>query len=214
MSRHRRFTLRAGISDHPILAQELGNLNVAWSALEYRVFGLFEILCGLPIPLARSIYFSQRTTRGRIELVLAIAPVILRKRRGKTGLGGTTKDVKRVSTMLGNIISMSGARNKYVHDPWTSTAWGRKPYQLRLGGKEIHSDYESVSLTELKRLISKIETKVEALSRLYDYLAPKLVPLHQRLELQHELTLVFAKKAIHPKKKKAKHQRPRRPSGT
>jgi hypothetical protein len=203
----RNFFLRAGLSDHPVLAEELGQLNVAWSALEYRIFGLFEILTGLPVPVAKAIYYSQRTTYARIELVSAVAPVVLRRRQGRTGLGKTTRELKKVAKVMGEIGQMSGDRNKYVHDPWGSTEFGKKPHQLRLRGKDIHGYYERVRLRELRQLVLKIETKTDILHRLYDYLAPKLLPLHGRLELQHELTLVPSQKVVRPKRKKAKPRR-------
>jgi hypothetical protein len=75
----RDFLVRSGLADNPSLAAELGQLNVAWAALELRMFHLFEVLTGLSVPLARAIYYSQRTTRARSELIQAVAPMVLRR---------------------------------------------------------------------------------------------------------------------------------------
>jgi len=215
------FVMRRGLADNPALADELGNLNVAWAALEFKIFRLFEVLTQLPIPLARAIYYSQRTTAARIELVQAVIPIVLRRRkRGRgiikfyTELGDPLVLQQKISTLLGQIGNLAGDRNKFVHDPWAGHKGSSRAYQMRLKGKDLHGKYERARIGDIRRLVLKIETKADALYRLYDRLAPMMPPLLDILGLQHELTLVPAKKSTPPKSKKAKPQhRPRSSQG-
>lgn len=66
------FVLGRGLPDHRRTAEYLGHLNVAWASVEYCMFGLLSILCNTPLPLARGLFYSQRTTRARIDLILAV----------------------------------------------------------------------------------------------------------------------------------------------
>jgi hypothetical protein len=211
----RDFLIRGGLSDNPKLAEELGQLNVAWAALELRIFNLFEVLTGLSVPVARAIYYSLNTTAARIVVVKAVAQVALRRRKRRhfgvvSKLGEPIAYQKRVTNILGDIGRMSGDRNKFVHDPWVGHETSSRAYQLRLRGKEIHGNYEPVRIRDIRSFVLKVETKSASLKKLYDFLAPKMLPLLDTLELQHALTLVPATKAPRPKKKKAKPQhRPR-----
>ncbi len=207
--------IRVGLVDHPKLAAALGDLNVAWSALELRLYGIFELLGGTSVPIARGIFYSLRTTRAKIELLQAVAPIVLRRRRyrGKHKVGAVGAPLvvlKRLSKLLGEVGRLAGERNKFVHDAWGSYD-SRRLFQLRLNGKDIDGRYEAVTIREVTKLVAKIETKNESLRRLYLFLEPIVVPLHGILESQHELTLVYAKTAIRPKKKKARHQSRLRP---
>src|SRR5271170_590692 len=142
--------VRASLKNAPKIAEQVGQLSVAWAALEFRIFALFILFSGMSVPLARAIFYSQRTTRGRIEIVLAAAPIVLRRRRGK----GTTADLKTLKKICGGINVLAGDRNKYIHDPWAGySETGRRTFQFRLDGKEVHGEYVPVSTTEIARLV-------------------------------------------------------------
>lgn len=205
----REYLVRNDLGDNPALANELGHLNVAWAAMELRIFYLFEVLTGLPVPVARAIYYSLRTTRARIELVQAVAPIVLRRRRALPGrppweLGQPLADLKKVSRLLGSIGRMSGERNRLVHDPWIGFETNTRAHQMRLSGKELMGRFEPVRAREIRALSLRIETKISALHRLYDALAPKVLPLLDKLQSHHEIFLESGKKGSPPKKKKAK----------
>jgi hypothetical protein len=212
------FVVRVGLSDYPDMAAEIGHLTVAWACVEFRIYHLFETLTGLPPPLARSIYYSQRTTRARLDLVLAVSAIVLRKRvkrnffKNPTVLGKPLTVSKKVSRLLGDIGNLAGQRNKFVHDPWASYPSGKRCFQLRLGGKELHGDFDPVRIGDIERLTLKLETKVDSLVRLIRLLRPRMPPLLDTLELHHELTLVSATKSTPQKSKKAKPQSRPRPS--
>ncbi|HMK80484.1 MAG TPA: hypothetical protein VK438_12585 [Xanthobacteraceae bacterium] len=205
--------IRAGLSDNPALAEEIGNLNVAWATLELRVFQIFLILTNLPVPVARAIYYSLRTTASRLELTTAVARIVLRKkptrikppRRKPLQLGAPLKAQGKLTKILGDIGRMAGQRNKYVHDPWVGHATNRRAYQMRLNDKEIRASYEPVRVRDVRRLTLKIETKSSALRRFREAQEPKMMSLHGILESEHDLFLVPAKKPT-PKAKKAKPQ--------
>ncbi|MCP2207457.1 hypothetical protein [Bradyrhizobium diazoefficiens] len=206
MAKKNDFNLYLGLPNKEF-AQQLGQLTVAWAALEFAVFRLFEVMTGLPVPMARSIYYSARTTAARLELVRSVAVIVLRKRQPKKMfrphmLGDALALQKRVLQHLGDIGRIAGDRNKFVHDPWAGQYPSRRLYQLRLGGKEIYGHYEPVRLRDVKRLTTFIEGKAVALGKLHNVLAPKMPPLHSILELQHELLLVPKKAAPTQQKKK------------
>ena len=206
------FVVRVGLSDNPSVAAEIGHLTVAWACVEFRLYHLFQVLTGLPPPLARSIYYSQRTTRARLDLVLAVSAIVLRKRvkrnffKNPTVLGKPLAVSKKISNLLGAIGNLAGQRNKFVHDPWASYPRSTRCFQLRLSGKELHGDFEPVRIRDIEGLTLKLETKADALVRLIRLLEPRVLPLLNTLELHHELTLVLATKSTLPKKKKAKPQ--------
>jgi hypothetical protein len=209
MAQREHLGIRASLRDVPKVAEQIGQLSAAWSALEFRLFALFALFSGAPLPLARAMFYSQRTTRARLDILLAIAPLILRRRRGQ----GATPELKKLKKLLGGIGQIAGKRNAYVHDPWGGySETDKRAFQLRLGGKEVHGRYAPVNRREIARLTDKIETKRLSLLRLYRSLAVKMPALHERLGKPQSLTLVHAMKDIHPKKTKAKQRRQRRSS--
>src|SRR5262249_36249292 len=150
-------------------------LNVAWSAVEFRMFMLFYLFSGASLPLARAMFYSQRTTRARIDIVLATAPLILRRPRE-----GATVELRKLKKLLGGIDRIAGERNKYIHDPWGGYSENdKRAFQFRLGGKEVQGRYALVNRREIERLTDKIETKSRSLLRLYLSLAPKMPALHE-----------------------------------
>lgn len=203
------FIVRAGLADNPALAAELGELSVAWSSIEFAVYKIFEILTDLPPPLARAIFYSQRTTAARLDLARAVAAIVLRKRgkRNRFGhvvqLGRPLALQRTLTTLLGEVGNLAGSRNKYIHDPWVGYETGPRAFQLRLTGKEIHSHFESIRVRDLDRLTRKLQKKADVLARLTEILPARVRPLLDILDLQHELTLVPATKSTLPKSRKA-----------
>jgi hypothetical protein len=196
--------IRNDLGDFPQIAEQIGHLNVAWAHVEFRVFFLFWLLSGTTMPLARAIFYSQRTTRARLDMTLAVAPLVLRRKRGR----GTTADFTRLRKLLGGIGTISGERNKYVHDPWCGQDGARTPFQVRLGGKEVHGEATAINRQEISRLTKKLRAKATTLRRFYLKLQPKMLALHEKLGKPQTLGLEPAKKRIPPKKKKAKPPAP------
>lgn len=202
-----QLSARSSLRNAPKIAGEIGQLCVIWAAVEYNIFRIFCLLTDLPIPLARAIFYSQRTTRTRIDAVFAVAPIILRKIKGT----GTTADLKRLRSMLGRIGNLAGERNKYVHDTWGSTSESSpRAFQFRLSGNELHGRYQRVTKADISGLIERIETQRMALSRFASRIAPKMPALHEKLGKPPVLVLEFSTKDIRPRRKQVK--RPRRPA--
>jgi hypothetical protein len=200
-------TARANLKNAPKIAEQIGHLCVIWAAMEFRLFRIFCLLSDLPIPLARSMFYSQRTTRARIDAVLAIAPMILRKKRGN----GTTADHKKLKKLLGDIGRLAGERNKYVHDTWGGLSeTSPRAFQFRMSGDEVHGRYQAVNQQDIVRLIGQIETKRGALWRFSLRLAPKMKALHEKLGRPPVLLLEPATRGIRLKKTKAKRLPPPR----
>ncbi len=199
---------RASLKNAPKIAGQIGQLCVVWSAVEYRLFRIFCLLSDMPIPLARALFYSQRTTRARIDAVLAIAPIILRKHRGD----GINADCRRLRTLLGNIGQLAGERNKYVHDTWGGfSETSPRAFQFRLTGNDLQGRYESVNQADIASLVARIETKRAALWKYSLQLAPKMPALLDKLGRPPALILEFATRDTRPKRKKAKRARPPRP---
>ena len=62
----------------PVIAEELGQMCVAWSCLEWRLFCLFARLSDMPVALARASFYSHRSTRNRTDLIFSTAAMVLR----------------------------------------------------------------------------------------------------------------------------------------
>jgi len=199
---------RANLKNAPKIAEQLGHLCVVWAAVEYRLFRVFCLLSDLPIPMARVLFYAQRTTRARIDAVLAIAPIILRNKNGDEN----SAELKKLKKLLGDIGNLAGERNKYVHDTWGGySETSVRAVQFRMTGNELHGQYQHVNQHDVARLVERIETKRGALWRFSLQLAPKMPALHERLGKPPDLTLAHTKKDIRPKRKKAKRRPPRAP---
>jgi hypothetical protein len=75
--------IRLDLENVPDIATELGHMCVAWAAVEYRVFAFYVVITGTPIALARASFYSHFNTRGRIELVLSVAEMVLQEKSEK-----------------------------------------------------------------------------------------------------------------------------------
>jgi hypothetical protein len=47
---------RANLRSAPKIATEIGNLNAAWAAVEFRMLALFILFTGAPVPIARAAF--------------------------------------------------------------------------------------------------------------------------------------------------------------
>src|SRR5271155_384771 len=179
----------------PEIATELGHMCVAWALLEWRLFCLFCRLSDLPTALARASFYSHNSTRGRIELVLTTASMVLHGSQKRTAafvaLDKLTKSIRRTATK----------RNAYIHDPWAADPWN--PYttvsQLRLSGKGIHGDGERVSQKDIHQLTGQIVTWADKVHDLDDRIAPLLPSSLEKLDRTRSVTLEFAKTGRRPR---------------
>jgi hypothetical protein len=95
----------------PAINARVGEMCVAWAALEYVLFRFFYFLSGLPTPIARSIFYSQNTSLGRINLLHSTyTPLLTRKNRP---LAASVK----IKEFLDGLAPLANERNGFVHDP-------------------------------------------------------------------------------------------------
>src|SRR6266516_6173069 len=126
------FIIRLDLGNAPEIATELGHMCVAWAAMEFRIFALFSLITKIPMALARATFYSHYNARNRINLLLAVARMILQAN------GQPLPEMTELEKLLTKISKTANARNKYLHDPWG--AWTKKPtavFQMRLGGRDL-----------------------------------------------------------------------------
>jgi hypothetical protein len=126
---------------------------VAWSGLEYVLFQLFHSLTGLPTPVARSVFWSQTTNLGRVNLLRATFGPLL------TNLFNPTKENKQLKGLLDGLAPLATERNSYVHDPWAlSPPKKRITVQFHLKSQGSHGRLSIVTAPKIAALTRKINT--------------------------------------------------------
>jgi hypothetical protein len=194
------FVIRLDLDNAPDIAVELGNMCVAWAAIEFRLFATYLLVTRLPVPLARATFYSHYNARNRINLLKATAGMVL----------GTISEQRELDTLLGKIGNTSQARNKYIHDPWG--AWKKKPeavFQIRLSGAGLTGEGTPVQKNHLTSLIKQMHEQHLALYRLGERLKPLLPPFQRKLARTRLLALAFSRRQLPRKVRRAR--RPRRP---
>jgi hypothetical protein len=181
-------TVTTNLDTVPAYAEQLGHLCVAWANLEWNMFSIFEIVCGAPPSVARSIFYAIESNRGKRDILLATAIAVLKS--------GTEFNV--LDDIVRRIGKTAQQRNKYVHDTWcTAETQNREIFQLRLGNLEGDRDMEEVTLNDLKATSSHIKKLTGELDDYRKRVLPQLPALLEKLRQQPSSGLRFAKKG-HP----------------
>ena len=172
----------------PDLATELGHMCVAWAALEFRMFCLFNRLSDLPVALARASFYSHRSTRDRGDLILTTAKMVLR---------GSQKREAAYTTLvklLRSVNRTASKRNAYIHDPWAMEPDSPETVcQMRLSGSNLHGLGQRVSQKDLSQLTDQIVIWTNQLRSLDDRIAPLLRASLGKLDRTRSVTLAFEK---------------------
>lgn len=188
-----RSHVRMDLENAPEIAAELGHMCVAWASVEWRVFAFYVAITGIPVALARATFYSHFNTRGRIELLKAVATIVLRRN------DEPIPEIAELEDLLKRLSKTADKRNKYIHNPWS--AWDEMPsevFQMDLGGRGIMGEGRSVKKQDLTQLIASIQDQNETLFTLYHRILPLLPTLQQKLDKQRNLPLVFARTHIPP----------------
>ena len=199
--------VRLDLENAPDIATELGHMCVAWAAVEYRVFAFFVAITGIPITLARATFYSHFNTRGRIDLLLSVAGMVLLKD------GSRTPEFLELEDILKRVGKTAKRRNTYIHDPWA--AWDKFPhevFQMKLGGKGLQGEGTAIKKKDIAALITQIQALSGELFALYGRLLPLLPPFQKKLDKSRSLPLVFAREHIPPAIRQSKPRARRRSS--
>jgi hypothetical protein len=176
----------------PEIATELGHLCVAWAALEFRMFCLFNRLSDLPVALARASFYSHRSTRDRGDLILTTAKMVLRGSQKREAAYTV------LAKLLRSINRTAGKRNAYIHDPWAMEPDRPETVcQMRLSGSDLHGLGHLVSQKDLSQLTDQIVVWTNQLRSLDDRVAPLLRASLGKLDRTRFVALAFEKTKRH-----------------
>jgi hypothetical protein len=114
--------VRMDLENAPEIATELGHMCVAWASLEWRIFAFYVAITGIPVALARATFYSHFNTRGRIELLKAVATMVLRQN------DQAVPELAELEDHLSRIGKTANKLNKYIHNPWC--AWDQMPAEV------------------------------------------------------------------------------------
>src|SRR5260370_22590791 len=99
--------VRMDLENAPEIASELGHMCVAWAAVEWRIFAFYVAITGIPVALARATFYSHFNTRGRIELLKAVATMVLREN------DQPIPELAELENQLSRMGKTANKRNKY-----------------------------------------------------------------------------------------------------
>jgi hypothetical protein len=185
----------------PEFAKALGDLSVAWSQLEFQMSVVFFALCGAPAALARTIFYSIKATRMRVEMLRAVAAVLL-------GEGNPT--FSELYDLLDRIHKTSLRRNDFIHDTWfVAQTDKREVLQPRLSGKKVASELEAIHLHDLTQLTSQIDEHRRNLSSVHAKIEACAPALLETLRKRPVLDLAYAKRGT-PRERRPKGPEPLR----
>lgn len=183
--------VRLDLKQAPKVAESLGNMCVAWSAIEFRLFAFFNLITGMPGALARATYFSHFNFRARMQLLRTAGTMIMQS------AAGPISELKELEEILLDVEESSKKRNKFIHDPWG--AWddhSEHIFQMRLGGAALMAKGSMVTATHLDQLTVRLQSLHEQLFDLYERLPPLLPPLQRRLNKSRSLPLEFSGRSL------------------
>ena len=172
----------------PVIAEELGRMCVAWACLEWRLFSLFARLSDMPTALARTSFYSHKSTRNRTELILSTAAMVLRGSRDRQAA------YKALDDEFGRIHRVAARRNAYIHDPWAMVPGDLESVcQMRLSGDDVHGEGERVRGRDIWQLTNSILTHIDRLYELDQRIGPLLAASLEKLDRTRSITQQFAK---------------------
>ncbi len=175
------------LEERPKIAEGIGRLCAEWALLELRMFGVFATLTDAPLPISRAIFYELTATRGRSQMVAAVASAVLGGGNELTGL----------KELLAKIDKTAKKRNAYIHDPYANpTDHPSASAQIRLSGDDAAGQLEEIESKDLLQLASQVRTWSDALVQWINSVQQMLPPLHERLRAQQALALVLKRRGI------------------
>jgi hypothetical protein len=136
------------LENAPEIATELDHMCVAWASAEWRIFAFYVALTGIPVALARATFYSHFNTRARVELVEAVATMVLRQD------DEPISEMAELEKQLQRLSKTADKRNKYIHNP--RSAWDDVPsevFQMDLGGRRVVGEGRAVKEQDLTQLL-------------------------------------------------------------
>jgi hypothetical protein len=198
--------IRLDLENDPIIAGQMGNLCAGWAAVEYRVFVLYQCFMGGSTALNRAVFYSHHSTRNRLDLLKAVAKIIMQDANGDL-----LPEYKELEDLLTAINQTAGKRNKYVHDPWGS--WDGAPaklFQIRTGKGGQIAQAKAIAENDLKNVVSQVQKRDRELLAYQRKIAPQLSSLRRKLDRLPSLPLAFSKTEVPQEIGKEKPPRQRR----
>jgi DNA repair ATPase RecN len=194
-----RITITFHLDNEPKHAEQLGHISSAWSNLELNLYVLFEFMSGAPPAIARSIWNSVESTRGRREMVFGIGQVLIDNESEKNIL----------DDILRRIGKTSKQRNKYVHDTWgVADTDKHEIFQIR-DQSSASQKMEEVTLPDMQATVAHIKKLGGELQDFRIRIAPKLGAWLEKYRKLPSISLRFAAKGHPPGRKTKGHHGPR-----
>lgn len=179
----------------------LGEMCIAWSCLEYVLFQLFHSLTGLPTSVTRSVFWSQNTNLGRINLLHATYGPLL------TTQSKPTTENRQLKRLLDGLAPLATERNAYIHDPWAfSPTKKRTTVQFHLKSRSAHGQLSVVRAPKIAALTRKINTATLRISLFNQKHRQTFPAWREKLLLDPALTLLL-RGSPRPQKRKTKTRR-------
>jgi hypothetical protein len=186
--------------DNYDIATNIGHMCVAWACLEFALFRLFRHVSGLPLAVARSVFYSQVTNASRVGLIHATYSPLLTRNYKPTAIN------RRIKKLLDRLAPLANERNRYVHDPWARRDHGNRIAQFVLKMRGSHGEIRLVRASDIFALTQKIHTAGKRIAKLTDQLSEKFAASRETLLKDRTLTLTYAKKPP-PRQRKSRRLR-------
>jgi hypothetical protein len=171
----------------PDIATELGHMCVAWAALEWRMFALYDLMSGTSNAIARAAFYSHHNTSNRPLLVQHTAAVVL---RGSSELDTVRTELSRL--ML-RIHGASKQRNAYIRDPWAADLANptRTISQVRVGDTDVDSGVARINRDDISQFTDQIVAWTEYLCDFEGRISSLLTTSLDTLDRTGSVTLAF-----------------------
>jgi len=96
----------------------VGRAAIAWNTVQHSIFQLFEILSGLDLESAKSVYFAVKSDRNQRDMVTELVNHKIKPKNPKLAA--------KVRSVLGSVDSLSGRRNETLHVVYVDSLDGAK----------------------------------------------------------------------------------------
>lgn len=193
-------TITTNLDTEPTYAEHLGHICVAWANVEWHMYLLFELISGSPPAVARSTFYAIDSNRGRREILLGVARLLLDKQSDKSILEDILRRIGRTA----------GQRNKYVHDTWgVASTQKHEIFQMRMSAIGATGTMEQVTIPDMKNTIDHIKKLAEELHDFRNRISSNIPALLEKYRKLPGLGLQYAPKG-HPPGMKPKGHHGRR----
>lgn len=190
------------LDTEPAHAEQLGHICVNWANLEWQMYLLFELMSGSPPAVARSTFYAIDSTRGRREIILGIAGVLLDKPSDKAVL----------DDILRRIGKTSSQRNKLVHDTWgVAQTQKHEIFQMRMSTPGATGTMEQVTVPDMKDTAAHIRKLAGELNDFRLRVLPNVPALLDKYRKLPGLGLQYAPKGHPPGRRPKGHHGRQKP---